>query len=124
MSTAPKKNMRDKSSLEQKLIFLFSFLALLPLIPCAYIISIEQLELLSASTLLLLMLLPSIWAANRGYNYITDTIERIGLQLDAIGNEEFNSWHLAEFNSGRIISLKNDLEKLTTKLLAKRYEYY
>ncbi len=115
--------MRDKSSLEQKLIFFFSFLALLPLIPCAYIISIEQLELLSASTLLLLMLLPSIWAANRGYNYITDTIERIGLQLDAIGNEEFNSWHLAEFNSGRIISLKNDLEKLTTKLLAKRYEY-
>lgn len=115
--------MSDKSSLEQKLIFLFSFLALLPLIPCAYIISIQQLELLTASTLLLLMLLPSAWAASRGYNYITDTIERIGLQLDAIGNEEFNSWHLAEFNSGRIISLKNDFEKLTAKLLAKRYEY-
>jgi nitrogen fixation/metabolism regulation signal transduction histidine kinase len=117
------ETLRAKSSLERKLYYLFGFLALLPLIPCAYIISSLKLELLSASTLILALIMPSAWAANRCFFYITDTLERIGLQLDALGNEEFNSWHLAEFNSGRITSLKNDFEKLSTKLQDKRFEY-
>jgi len=69
------------------------------------------------------MTIPSFWAANRCFHYITDTLERIGLQLDALGNEEFNSWHLAEFNSGRVTNLKHDFEKLSTKLQTKRFEY-
>lgn len=116
-------NLRAKSSLEQKLIYLFCFLAFLPLIPSAFIISYLQLELLSSSTLIIAMTIPSIWAANRCFYYVTDTLERIGLQLDAIGNEEFNSWHLAEFNSGRVTNLKRDFEKLSTKLQTKRFEY-
>nr|WP_252738765.1 ATP-binding protein [Colwellia sp. D2M02] len=96
---------------------------MLPIIPCAYIISSAQLDWLSGFTLLLLMVLPSFWAANRCYSYVTDTLERIGLQLDALGNEEFNSWHLAEFNSGRVTHLKRDFEKLSKKLLSKRFEY-
>ena len=112
-----------KSSLEQKLIYLLCLLALLPLIPCAYIISSLQLDLLSSSTLIIAMLIPSLWAANRCFSYVTDTLERIGLQLDAIGNEEFNSWHLAEFNSGRVTNLKRDFEKLSAKLQTKRFEY-
>jgi len=116
-------NLRAKSSLEQKLIYLFSFLALLPLIPCAYIISSLQLDLLSSSTIIIAMLIPSAWAASRCFYYVTDTIERIGLQLDSLGNEEFNSWHLAEFNSGRVTNLKRDFEKLSTKLQDKRFEY-
>ncbi|MBU2892215.1 sensor histidine kinase [Colwellia sp. D2M02] len=115
--------MSVKSSLERKLVLLFIFLALLPIIPCAYIISSAQLDWLSGFTLLLLMVLPSFWAANRCYSYVTDTLERIGLQLDALGNEEFNSWHLAEFNSGRVTHLKRDFEKLSKKLLSKRFEY-
>jgi nitrogen fixation/metabolism regulation signal transduction histidine kinase len=117
------KHLRPKSSLEQKLIYLFSFLALLPLIPCAYIITSQQLELLSASTLIIAMIIPSTWAANRCFYSVTDTLERIGLQLDSLGNEEFNSWHLAEFNSGRVTNLKRDFEKLSTKLQTKRFEY-
>ncbi|WP_232771539.1 sensor histidine kinase [Colwellia sp. 12G3] len=116
-------HLRDKSSLEGKLIYLFSFLALMPLIPCVYIINSLALELLSASTLLLVMIIPSLWAANRCFHYVTDTLERISLQLDSIGNEEFNSWHLAEFNSGRVTNLKRDFEKLSGKLQAKRFEY-
>ncbi|WP_232771158.1 sensor histidine kinase [Colwellia sp. 75C3] len=112
-----------KSTLEHKLLYLFCFLALLPLIPCIYIINSLELELLSASTLLLAMIIPSIWAANRCFYYVTDTLDRISLQLDSLGNEEFNSWHLAEFNSGRITNLKRDFEKLSGKLQAKRFEY-
>ncbi|WP_019028584.1 sensor histidine kinase [Colwellia piezophila] len=116
-------NLHAESSLEQKLLYLFSFLALLPLIPCAYIISSLQLELLSSSTLIMAMIIPSIWAAHRCFYYVTDVLERIGLQLDTLGNEEFNSWHLAEFNSGRVNNLKRDFEKLSTKLQTKRFEY-
>jgi len=116
-------NLRNKSSLEHKLIYLFCLLALMPLIPCIYIISSLKLELLSASTLIIVMAIPSVWAANRCFHYVTDTLERIGLQLDALGNEEFNSWHLAEFNSGRVTNLKHDFEKLSTKLQTKRFEY-
>jgi len=116
-------NLRKQSSLEHKLIYLFCLLALMPLIPCIYIINSLKLELLSASTLIIVMTIPSAWAANRCFHYVTDTLERIGLQLDALGNEEFNSWHLAEFNSGRVTNLKHDFEKLSTKLQAKRFEY-
>jgi len=116
-------HLHNKSSLEQKLLYLFCLLALMPLIPCIYIISSLKLELLSASTLIIIMTIPSFWAANRCFHYITDTLERIGLQLDALGNEEFNSWHLAEFNSGRVTNLKHDFEKLSTKLQTKRFEY-
>ena len=116
-------NLHAESSLEQKLLYLFSFLALLPLIPCAYIISSLQLELLSSSTLIMAMIIPSIWAVHRCFYYVTDVLERIGLQLDALGNEEFNSWHLAEFNSGRVNNLKRDFEKLSAKLQTKRFEY-
>jgi nitrogen fixation/metabolism regulation signal transduction histidine kinase len=69
------------------------------------------------------MTIPSVWAASRCFYYVTDTLERIGLQLDALGNEEFNSWHLAEFNSGRVTNLRHDFEKLSTKLQTKRFEY-
>ena len=117
------KNVSAKSSLESKLIYLFIFLALLPLIPCVYIINSLQLELLSSSTLLIAMIIPSTWAASRCYFYVMDTLERIGLQLDALGNEEFNSWHLAEFDSGRVTNLKRDFEKLSGKLVDKRFEY-
>ena len=114
---------RGKVSLEHKLIYLFGLLALMPLIPCAFIISSLKLELLSSTTLILAMIIPSLWAANRCFYYVTDTLERIGLQLDALGNEEFNSWHLAEFNSGRVTHLKRDFEKLSGKLQDKRFEY-
>lgn len=115
--------MSDKTSLEQKLIYLLSILAFLPLLPCAYIIGTSNMDSLSAATLIIAVIIPSLLVARRCFTSVTDTIDRIGLQLDAIGNEEFNSWHLAEFNNGRVINLKNDFEKLTKKLIDKRFEY-
>jgi nitrogen fixation/metabolism regulation signal transduction histidine kinase len=113
----------DKSSLEHKIVYLLCFLAFLPLLPCAYIISTSDMDFLSSSTLIIAFMIPSTFVARRCFIRVTDTIERIGLQLDAIGNEEFNSWHLAEFTSGRVTNLRNDFEKLSNKLIDKRFEY-
>ena len=115
--------MTHKLSLETKLIVLFICSALLLIIPCIYIIIDLQLDLLEASTLLLFFLLPGYWLFSRSYNYITDILERIGLQLDSIGNEEFNSWHLAGFQGGRIDALRSDFQRLSNKLNTKRFEY-
>ncbi|MEW6982702.1 PAS domain-containing sensor histidine kinase [Colwelliaceae bacterium 6471] len=115
--------MLNNLTLETRLIVLFSFAVILPVIPCLYIIKFWQLDLLEASTLLLAFLIPGSWVYYRCYRYMTDVIERIGLQLDALGNEEYNSWHLAGFNGGRINSLRNDFAKIGDKLANKRLEY-
>jgi len=114
---------RKKLSLETKLIILFVLSTLLLLLPCLYIIIDLQLDLLEASTLLLFFLLPGYWLFSRSYQYITDVLERVGLQLDALGNEEFNSWHLAGFHGGRIEALRHDFLRLSHKLSTKRLEY-
>ena len=115
--------MTHKLSLETKLILLFICSAILLLIPCVYIIIDLQLGLLAGSTLLLLFLLPGYWLFSRSYKYITDVLDRVGLQLDSIGNEEYNSWHLAGFNGGRIDALRTDFQRLSNKLRGKRLEY-
>ncbi|MBU2970915.1 sensor histidine kinase [Pseudoalteromonas sp. C2R02] len=115
--------MTDKSSLENKLVYKLCFLTMLPLLPCTYIIHMTEMDFLSASTLIMAFMIPSIFVARRCFKSVTDTIERIGLQLDAIGNEEFNSWHLAEYKAGRVTNLRNDFEKLSNKLIDKRFEY-
>jgi len=115
--------MTHKLSLETKLVLLFACSALLLLIPCLYIIIDLQLDTLEAVTLLLFFLLPGYWLFSRSYKYITDVLERVGLQLDSIGNEEFNSWHLAGFHGGRIAALRNDFLRLSNKLSDKRFEY-
>ncbi len=113
----------DKSSLENKLVYKLCFLTMLPLLPCTYITDMSEMDFLSASTLIMAFMIPSIFVARRCFKSVTDTIERIGLQLDAIGNEEFNSWHLAEYKAGRVTNLRNDFEKLSNKLIDKRFEY-
>ncbi len=64
-----------------------------------------------------------MWLFYRCYSYTTDVLERIGLQLDSLGNDEFNSWHLAGYTGGRINALKKDFAKLGSKLAGKRNEY-
>jgi len=118
-----KKRNNNKLSLEVKLTILFVLSALLLLIPCLYIIVDLELDFLEASTLLLFFLLPGYWLFSRSYKYITDVLERVGLQLDSIGNEEFNSWHLAGFHGGRIEALRRDFLRLGNKLTDKRFEY-
>ncbi len=115
--------MTNKLSLETKLIILFVLSTLLLLLPCVYIIIDLQFDLLEASTLLLFFLLPGYWLFSRSYKTITDVLERVGLQLDSLGNEELNSWHLAGFQGGRIEALRHDFLRLGDKLSAKRLEY-
>jgi len=88
-----------------------------------YIIIDLQFDLLEAFTLLLFFLLPGYLLFSRSYKTIIDILERVGLQLDSLGNEELNSWHLAGFNGGRIEALRHDFLRLSHKLSAKRLEY-
>lgn len=112
-----------KTSIEKRLVSLFILSIVLPLIPCFYIIIYQDLEPLEIFTLLLVFLLPGFWLFVRGYRSVTDVLERIGLQLDALGNEEYNSWHLAGYEGGRVESLKRDFTKLGLLLANKRLEY-
>ena len=115
--------MTTKQSLETRLIVLFSVSILLALIPCVYIIMHKSFDVLESVTLILAFLAPSTFLSYRCYFYITDVIERIGLQLDSLGNEEYNSWHLASFKGGRVNTLRRDFLKLGNKLADKRQEY-
>lgn len=115
--------MSAKYSLETRLVLLFSVSVLLPLLPCIYIIWTQGYDFLESLTIILAFLIPSIWLFYRCYAYVTDVLERIGLQLDSLGNDEFNSWHLAGYTGGRINALKNDFAKLGSKLAGKRNEY-
>ncbi len=112
-----------KASLEIRLILLFSSLIILLILPCIYIISTQQLDFLEGFTLVILFFLPASFVFYRSFKYITDVLERVGLQLDSLGNEEYNSWHLAGFTGGRIKALKHDFLKLEQKLASKRQEY-
>ena len=115
--------MSTKSPLESQLLYRFSCWLTLPILPCLFIIFYLELELLESITLLLAILLPGLWLFYHSYKSMTNVLERIGLQLDSLGNEEYNTWHLASYQGGRIESLKNDFIRLGQRLSDKRLEY-
>ena len=90
---------------------------------CGYVIVTQELDFLRSLTLLLLLLTPALILFYKGFRSVMDMIERFGLQLDALGNEEFNSWHLANYRQGRVGELKGDFQRLVSKLANKRQEY-
>ena len=115
--------MLKKVSLEKRLIFNFSSLLLVVISLGIIIIWSNDIDALSGFTLLLLATIISGYFLYSCYKNIIDVLERVGLQLDALGNEEFNSWHLAAYNHGRLNQLKTDYERLSRKLVNKRQEY-
>ena len=54
------------------------------------------------------------------YRKTLDVVDRIGLQLDALRNEEYNTWHLASYRGGRVASLRADTQRLTQKMQQER----
>jgi len=114
---------KKNKSLETKLIISFATWLTLPLIPCAFLIYYKNFDVLESFTLLLIFILPGIWLFYRSFKNIINVIDRIGLQLDSLGNDEYNTWHLAGFQGGRIESLKSDFTKLGKRLAGKRKEY-
>ena len=115
--------MKNRASLERRLIYLFSLAVFLPLLLCIYIIASQGLGWLEGFTLILFFLLPGGWVFYQSYKNIIDVLERVGLQLDSLGNEEYNSWHLAGYNGGQIEALRQDFDKLGRQLANKRLEY-
>ena len=115
--------MKAKTSLETRLIALYLISLILPFVLCTYIVFANQLDVLEVITLLLVFLLPISLLFFKSFRSVTDTLDRIGLQLDALGNEEYNSWHLAGYEGGRVEHLKKDFMRLGEKLAHKRVDY-
>lgn len=90
---------------------------------CAIIVWEWQLDTLEIATLGIFIIGGSALIHFRINRLITDLLSRISLQIESIGNEEFNSWHLAGFEGGRISQLRNDIDKVSEQLARKRREY-
>ena len=82
-----------------------------------------KLDWFASISLLLPFIGVSAFALIKSYRLITDVVERFGLQLDALANDESNSWHLAFYESGRVASLKNDFAKLSDKIAKNKRHY-
>ena len=115
--------MLSKVSLEKRLFLTFSGLLLLVTSLGSAIIWSNDIDFLSGLTLLLFICVLSGYLAYFCYQSTVDVLDRIGLQLDSLGNEEFNSWHLAAYNHGRVEQLRTDFDRLSNKLISKRQEY-
>ncbi|OUL56166.1 sensor histidine kinase [Pseudoalteromonas ulvae] len=74
-------------------------------------------------TLLMPFFIVVVWALLRCYQRIVDLIERIGLQLDGLQYQEANSWHLAQYTSGRVASLKADFNQVAQTIVDKKREH-
>ncbi len=57
------------------------------------------------------------------YRSVTDACERFASQLDAIGNDEYNTWYFAAYNGGRLAALKGDVERLAATAAHKHHTY-
>ena len=66
-------------------------------------------RLVRGISLLLPFISVSAFALIKSYRLITDVVERFGLQLDALANDESNSWHLARQKVARLPHSKTTL---------------
>ncbi|MDP4983933.1 sensor histidine kinase [Pseudoalteromonas tunicata] len=115
--------MRTDSSLEKRLKQLFGVIFFIVSIMAMLLAYMWQFDWFTSVTLLLPFLVLTAWALSKSYVLMCDVLERFGLQLDALASEESNSWHLAQYSSGRVADLKNDFTKLSNKIANKKREY-
>ncbi|MEK0157639.1 ATP-binding protein [Pseudoalteromonas piscicida] len=115
--------MAKLTSLEHKLLVGFA----IPIITLAMLalgmIYYFKLTLLSAITLLLGVMLPSVFALSYGYRAVMQVLENLAVQLDGVTNEEFGVWQLAQYRKGRVELLKAELKEAAKRLQQKRQEY-
>jgi len=115
--------MRTDSSLEKRLKQLFGVIFFIVSIMAMLLAYMWQFDWFTSVTLLLPFLVLTAWALSKSYVLMCDVLERFGLQLDALASEESNSWHLAQYSSGRVADLKNDFTKLSNKIANNKREY-
>jgi nitrogen fixation/metabolism regulation signal transduction histidine kinase len=112
-----------KSSLEYKLHRYFFCWSALNLLFCATIGILLDIDALSFFTLFVLVFAINFWLWRRAHSSVLDVLERLGTQVDAFSADEFNTWHLANYNSGRVASLKSDFQRFAERLELKKQEY-
>ncbi|MCG7550323.1 ATP-binding protein [Pseudoalteromonas sp. Of7M-16] len=111
------------ASLESSLIWLF-FVPLCTITLFAVWTSINlALDTLTSFTLILAVLLPSLFALYKAYQRIFRCLEGVAVQLDGLANEEFTVWHLAKYKKGRVAQIKVDLKTIAERMKNKRQEY-
>ena len=115
--------MSSKLSLEQRIRrYFYMVIAVLITLGIALSLSLK-LDWFASISLLLPFIGISAFALIKSYRAITDVVERFGLQLDALANDESNSWHLASYQSGRVAALKQDFAKLSNKIAKNKRHY-
>ncbi|MGO2128639.1 MAG: sensor histidine kinase [Pseudoalteromonas prydzensis] len=115
--------MPTNQSLEQHLKR-YLYLVVFILLTLSILLAISwDLDWFASISLLLLLLTLTVFAVVKSYRLITDVLDRFGLQLDALANNESNSWHLAKYQGGRITSLKADFNKLSNKIAKNKRHY-
>ena len=101
-----------------------SFLALtIVAVLCGVIAWEWQLDGLELTTLCMFVIGGSALIHAKINNMITSLLSRISLQIESIGNEEFNSWHLAGFDGGQIAQLRSDIDRVSQQLARRQREY-
>ncbi|MBQ4838617.1 sensor histidine kinase [Pseudoalteromonas luteoviolacea] len=111
------------ASLEGSLIWLF-FIPICTITLFAVWASISlALDALTSFTLILVVLLPSLFALYKAYQRIFGCLDGVAVQLDGLANEEFTVWHLAKYKQGRVAQIKVDLKTIAERMKNKRQEY-
>ncbi|MBB1397914.1 PAS domain-containing sensor histidine kinase [Pseudoalteromonas sp. SG44-8] len=115
--------MPTNQSLEQHLKRYLYLMVFILLTLCILLTISWDLDWFASISILLPLITLTVLAALKSYRLVTDVLDRFGLQLDALANNESNSWHLAKYQGGRITSLKADFNKLSNKIAKNKRHY-
>ncbi|MGS0498477.1 sensor histidine kinase [Pseudoalteromonas sp. S1727] len=110
-------------SLEQRLMRYAALVMFVVLMLCILLVITWELDWFASISIMLPVVAVSLFAVVKSYKLTLDVIERFGTQLDALANNESNSWHLAQYQSGRVANLKNDFTKLSNKIAQSKRHY-
>lgn len=110
-------------SLEQRLMLYAALVMFIVLMLCIGLVITWELDWFASISIILPVVAVSLFAVVKSYKLTLDVIERFGTQLDALANNESNSWHLAQYQNGRVANLKNDFTKLSDKIAQGKRHY-
>lgn len=110
-------------SLEQRLMRYAALVIFIVLTLCILLVITWGLDWFASISIILPVVAVNLFAVVKSYKLTLDVIERFGTQLDALANNESNSWHLAQYQNGRVANLKNDFTKLSDKIAQGKRHY-
>ena len=113
----------SEHSIERRLQIIFAVWTALST-GLAFILALSfDLDMLSFFTLLLVIVSINIALWYKAKATMLDVLQRLGLQIDALAAEEFNTWHLAKYKTGQAAELKQDFLRFGERLAVKKQEY-